>query len=66
MQLIRRVVCGDAHVILLARLQNACTELIKPGIILRCLDLVDELSGIEGNNIRLSRSVFAFLKDVHV
>ena len=40
------MVGGDAQVVRPARLQNARAELVKPGIILRGLDLVNELAVI--------------------
>ena len=55
------VVAGHAHVVLLARLQDAGAELVEAGIILGGLHLVDKLAGVEGDYV-----VLAELEDVHV
>ena len=61
MELVGGMVTGHAHVVLLARLQDAGAELIESGIILGGLDLVDKLAGVKGDYI-----VFAELEDIHV
>ena len=65
-QLIGWVVAGHAHVVLLARLEDACAELVESGIILRRFNLVNKLPGVKRNNIRLSGGVLAKLEDVHI
>src|SRR5215470_13614416 len=65
-QLISRVIRRDAHVIFLPRLQDACAELIKPGIILRGFDLIDELSSGKRHNIGFSCSVLTYLENIYV
>jgi hypothetical protein len=66
MQLVSRVIGGHSHVVLLSRLKNAGAELVESGIILGSLNLIDKLSGSEGNHIRLSRCILAHLKNIHV
>ena len=66
MQLIGRVIRGDAHVVLVAGLKNAGAELVEARIILRGFDLVDELAIGEGDHVGLAVGVFAGLEDVDV
>ena len=66
MQLIGRVVRRHPHVVLLARLKNAGAELVEAGIILGRFDLINKLSVVEWDHIRLSGSVLAFPEDLHV
>ena len=65
-QLIRGMIGGNPHVVLVAGLKDAGAELVKSRIILGRLNLVDELSVGEWDHIRLSLRVLAYLEDVHV
>ena len=55
-----------AHVIFLPRLKYAGTELVEAGIILGRLDLINKLSVVEWDHIRLAASVLARPEDVDV
>ena len=65
-ELVRRVIGGDAHIILLAGLQRARAEFVEPGIILRGFNLINKLTIVVRDNILLPAGVLAQLEDVHV
>ena len=65
-ELVRRVIGGHAHVILLAGLQDARAELVEPGVILRRFDLINKLPIVIRDNILLPAGVLAKPEDVHV
>ena len=65
-ELVRRVIGGHAHVILLAGLQRARAEFVEAGVILRRFDLINKLAIVIGDNILLPAGVLAQAEDVHV
>ena len=65
-ELVRRVIGGDAHVIFLAGLQRARAEFVEAGVILRRFDLINKLAIVVGNNILLPAGVLAEPEDVHI
>ena len=66
MQLISRVIRRHPHVIFLPRLKNAGAELVEARIILGRLNLINKLSVVEWDHIRLSVGVLARPEDLHV
>ena len=64
-QLIGRMVGGDTDVIRRTRLQNARAEFVQPGIILRGLDLVNELAVVVRDHAALPLPLRR-LKNLHI